>query len=611
MRRATISSLPGTTMATALAAILALGAAGCEGDEGPQGPAGSPGTQGPPGAPGEPAVLDPSLSGLDKAYAAVGGAEALAALQGFSYASKGSRFSAGEGFLPLGEPVEVASFENRIAADIANDLWRFDRNTKVEFIFVPNSLSYSEIIRDNVGVIAGNDILFGRPTENRAIESSRLSATLREAMLLNPLVILSRLQADEAMATEIGVDLVNGRVHHVLEVEDQVAPIHLFVDAAYGHISKIETMTSDFLLGDLEVEVVFADVRPDAMGFPEVAIMSVDGDLLQTETRSDITVNGDLDAGLFAFPDDLDGQPQFNASLAERGSDHHHLIATFDTWGIPILEIPQNRVALVTEVGGEDTGVHHLIGGTVGVEQVTGTHHTVVVDQGDSVVVLEPPLEEAWGEAVVAWIGENLRDGDDNPKPISHVIVSHHHDDHSGSTRRFAAEGAQIVVGKGGGEFMKKALAADFTINPDVYSQRADTLDNTIVEVGDEPLLIGNGTNDLAVISTVVDHAGDMVTTRVSLPSGAAFFVADVYNPGPPVDAEGNALPLDFNDRALWSRDLQNQLLNLSGGLAAQNTDIMIGAHGVATYDDPRVVGEDASFVTFADFVGQVDASLE
>ncbi len=102
-----------------------------------------------------------------------------------------------------------------------------------------------------------------------------------------------------------------------------------------------------------------------------------------------------------------------------------------------------------------------------------------------------------------------------------------------------------------------------------------------------------------------------MVTTRVSLPSGAAFFVADVYNPGPPVDAEGNALPLDFNDRALWSRDLQNQLLNLSGGLAAQNTDIMIGAHGVATYDDPRVVGEDASFVTFADFVGQVDASLE
>jgi metal-dependent hydrolase (beta-lactamase superfamily II) len=69
-------------------------------------------------------------------------------------------------------------------------------------------------------------------------------------------------------------------------------------------------------------------------------------------------------------------------------------------------------------------------------------------------------------------------------KPIKYVILTHHHMDHAGGLRAYAAQGATIVVGKGSGEHFRSVLAAPFRRNPDVPSK--DLRQTPIVEVADK-----------------------------------------------------------------------------------------------------------------------------
>ncbi len=611
-------SLPAPRLfAAPLALILGLAVFGCEGDVGPAGPAGSPGETGPAGPP---ATLDPALSALEKAYAGVGGKEALADLQSVSYRASGFRLIAGEGFSAFDQALETTSFRTEISVDVAEDAWRIDYQNTIEFFWTGTALNFSEIIRGQDGAIIGADLVFGEADPNQPLNSARVAAVRRQALLLNPVLLLQQAAGDEGQISETGAALHEGRVHHVLELAGDVAPIELLVDAATGTISKVQTLGSDFAVGDVRIEVSFADWRtvPDSgassaagLQWPEIAILTIDGDPYHVESRTDIAANPSFAADQFAFPTTTAPAPAFDQELADRGNAYHHNIVAFSQWGLPLLEFKQDAVVLATEIGGADSGVYHLIGGASGSDIPTGSHHTMVVDQGPSVVVIEPALYDEWGQAVVTWIGEQLRDDDGNPKPISHVVLTHHHHDHMGSVRRFAVEGADVVVGADSERFIKDVLRARFSVTPDTLSQVAGGAEVDIVPVKGEPFVIdaGAGTNTVVAIPVETNHAADLLTVRTALPGGAAaYFNSDMYNPAPPVDADGEPVPVPV-DRVPASTDLRDALQNRVDGFGAQDGDIMLGGHGLATYDDPRVAGEDASFVSFGDFVGQLEVS--
>ena len=46
---------------------------------------------------------------------------------------------------------------------------------------------------------------------------------------------------------------------------------------------------------------------------------------------------------------------------------------------------------------------------------------------------------------------------------MKYLVLSHHHMDHAGGVRAFAAQGATIVTGKGTAEHFRRVLAAPFT----------------------------------------------------------------------------------------------------------------------------------------------------
>jgi len=91
-----------------------------------------------------------------------------------------------------------------------------------------------------------------------------------------------------------------------------------------------------------------------------------------------------------------------------------------------------------------------------------GTHHSVVVEFSDHIVVVEGPQSEARATAVIAEAKKLVPN-----KPIRYLVNTHHHWDHSGGVRRFVAEGAIIVTHQINQPYYEKTLALPHTLNRD------------------------------------------------------------------------------------------------------------------------------------------------
>ncbi|MDB6062202.1 MAG: beta-lactamase domain protein [Verrucomicrobiaceae bacterium] len=91
-----------------------------------------------------------------------------------------------------------------------------------------------------------------------------------------------------------------------------------------------------------------------------------------------------------------------------------------------------------------------------------GTHHSLVIDQQDHIVVVEAPLNEERSAAVIAKAKELIPG-----KPITYLINTHQHFDHSGGLRTYVDEGATIVTHELNKPYYEKIWAAPRTINPD------------------------------------------------------------------------------------------------------------------------------------------------
>src|SRR5215510_1428704 len=115
----------------------------------------------------------------------------------------------------------------------------------------------------------------------------------------------------------------------------------------------------------------------------------------------------------------------------------------------------------------------------------TGNHRSIVFEFDDHLVLFEAPLNEARTKAVID-TARSLRP----EKPLTHVIVSHHHFDQSGGLRAAVAEGLTVITYRGNVEFFKDLVSRKHSIVQDALARNPKPL--KIEAVDDELTLKDN-----------------------------------------------------------------------------------------------------------------------
>jgi glyoxylase-like metal-dependent hydrolase (beta-lactamase superfamily II) len=440
-----------------------------------------------------------------------------------------------EGFVPGDGAGRIGPFEVQLQYDVAGDALRLDYNLQSLGI----DRQVSEVIVGELGYIDGQNANFGPPGISN-MSSDRWASIRKHQRLLNPHLLLRDILADPSIASEGGEVLHDGSVHHLLVVDDAVAPITLYINAGTGRIAKLTTMENDILRRDVPLEVFYYSWLPigDGLFFPAEIYVAYDGEIVHKELRSKIEVNPEIDSALFAFPDEA--SPVFEEELAARGATSHQYLQHLAAYGFP-------RDGSQPQVDAEELapGLFFLTG---------GSHHSLAVEQDAGVVIVEAPLDEVRSRAVMDWAVSTFPD-----KSISYVVSSHHHVDHSGGLRAYVAEGVPVVMHEAAEQFFEEIFLANSIIAPDSLAENPVEATIETVPAGGR-LSLPDDTNPVVVYSMENPHVEDYVITYV--PEAGVVFVVDLYNPDPNASSLSAGAEL-FRDKI---RELDLDVSIIAGG---------------------------------------------
>lgn len=157
-----------------------------------------------------------------------------------------------------------------------------------------------------------------------------------------------------------------------------------------------------------------------------------------------------------------------------------------------------------------------------GVFLILGGYAAIAVDGGDHITIIESGQSEDRGNAIIA-AAKNLIPG----KPITRVVNTHSHVDHSSGLRAAVAEGATILTHNVNKDYLQKTLSLPHTLNPDRAQQNAR---KPVIEgVGDKRVLNEGGhVIELYHMTNFGHHDGMLL---VYFPKEKVLLEADAYNP--------------------------------------------------------------------------------
>jgi glyoxylase-like metal-dependent hydrolase (beta-lactamase superfamily II) len=200
-----------------------------------------------------------------------------------------------------------------------------------------------------------------------------------------------------------------------------------------------------------------------------------------------------------------------------------------------------------------------------GVWFITGTtHHSLLAEFSDHLMLIEAPNEERT-LAVLAKARE-LRPS----KPVTTLLVTHHHNDHTSGVRTAVAEGVtEIVTHKSNVAYINDVLKRPHTINPDRLAKKPSTKPVKITAIEDEGV-VKDSTLTINLYHILDNtHADSMV--MIYFPNGRILTEADVYMP----NDDRNVIAGEPLGHAPW---LQNLLGNIN--LRKLQVDHIAPIHG-------------------------------
>jgi glyoxylase-like metal-dependent hydrolase (beta-lactamase superfamily II) len=291
-------------------------------------------------------------------------------------------------------------------------------------------------------------------------------------------------------AMDASTILANPRTHDNERIVDAALSNGLKFTLAIDRVTKLPTrvvsMSDNLNLGDVAIETSFADYQ-DVNGLKLPAHLTTKTDRW---TTVDIRVSKqtvDSDAG-----------------------DAGDLVAPAAALSAAPIAGPQPAVVTTEEIA---RGIWFLAG---------QSHHSVLVEFADHLALIETPQNDTRALAVIAKARELRPD-----KPLTVVVNTHHHFDHSGGIRAAVSEGLTVITQKANAAFYQDAIARSHSIVPDALAKHPKPL--TLEAVDEEMVLKDSAmTVDLYRIAGST-HADTLLMAY--FPKERLLVEADVFSP--------------------------------------------------------------------------------
>lgn len=454
--------------------------------------------------------LDDDTDALSNAVEALGGLKTLQDVKTQLIMAEGGRFEPGQKYEPIEQPLPVSSFRYNLTQDLNSGGLRMNWHRDVVYPY-PNKLDYSVVIVNNTGFTYGKDGLFS--PDRAPMRYSAINALLKEQLISSPLLLLQTAVKNPNIVQIHPDEMFRGSQHHVISLtpKENMPPIKIFFDNSTYLPSKVETIEDDPVHGDALIEVFFDDWRKvDGILFPFLVTHELHDEVIE-ERISLVDVNVNLPSITFAIPTGIQTSPNDAEEDSSRGWLASQWYLRMHAFGIPHYDI--NNFANFTEIS---SGVYHVTG---------TTHHSLVVEMNNHIVVVEPPLYEERSRAVIDEIAKRWPD-----KPITYVVATHGHDDHIGGLRTYAAKGAIVVTSEAGRHGVEEILNSSHTIRPDSFQM--DTPKQVKIETvpDGEKMIMSDGNRSIHIYPVNNTHSDEMLA--VYLPSEQILLNSDLFSPG-------------------------------------------------------------------------------
>src|SRR5262247_1216917 len=364
---------------------------------------------------------------VKRAVQAVGGADVLAGVKTLSVEGTARQWEPEQSMAAGGEMRFANASTFVFVSDVASGATRIDWVRNFQYP-APRTFTFSEIVTPGAGYVAGIDSN-GRTKQSldsnppaHSMSGLRLATSQRELRRGSSLLLLEMQKNPDRVAAVPDVTVGSATYPAVAyRVGDQTFTV--MFDRVTGLPARIRTLDYDNIWGDVTYDMALADWQMrDGLRMAQSRTYELNGRPVMEVKITNARINASIAAERLMIP------ASFKTAAAKPATGNvpyqwvirRQFIGTYLDSDNPSFDTRATSSLRLNELG---PGIQHVVG---------GTHHSLIIELKDYLIVFDAPVNDAHSSWVLDAAKQKF-----GAKPVRYLVLTHHHMDHTGGLRAY------------------------------------------------------------------------------------------------------------------------------------------------------------------------------